>query len=109
MGGIASQGSIFFRGRAVGREETVIQSETAPLALIIAESEGHEHLEKKKTVCGVQQRTWEARRTYFNRGRIVRAQMMQLTPPITSSVEGTGPVGAQMPLSTYKGEVPISL
>jgi len=46
VGGIASQGPILFWGHAVWREETVRKSETAPLALIIAEPEGHEHLGK---------------------------------------------------------------
>lgn len=41
-------------------------------------------------------------------GRIVNDQKMALTPPITSSWEGTGPVGDQMPFKTYKGDVPMS-
>jgi len=46
VGGIASQDTILFWGRTVWREETVIKSETSPLALIIAKLEGHEHLGK---------------------------------------------------------------
>ena len=45
----------------------------------------------------------------MNSGRMVRAQIIQLMPPITSSDDGTGPVAGQIPLSVYKGEVPISL
>ena len=34
--------------------------------------------------------------------------MMALIPPMISSLEGTGPDDDQIPLSTYKGDVPIS-
>ena len=46
--------------------------------------------------------------TYFNKGRIVRAHMIALIPPMTSSFGGTGPPVGQIPLSTYRGDVPIS-
>jgi len=46
--------------------------------------------------------------TYFTNGKIVRAHIMALIPPMTSSLEGTSPVAGQIPFSTYKGEVPIS-
>lgn len=48
------------------------------------------------------------RRTYLRRGSNVSAQRIALIPPITSSFEGTGPVAGQMPLRTYRGEVPMS-
>jgi len=46
--------------------------------------------------------------TYLRRGINVRDQTMALRPPITSSLGGTGPDVGQIPLRTYKGEVPIS-
>lgn len=34
--------------------------------------------------------------------------MMALIPPMISSLGGTGPDDGQIPLSTYKGDVPMS-
>lgn len=34
--------------------------------------------------------------------------MIALTPPMMSSFDGTSPVEGQMPLRTYKGEVPTA-
>lgn len=46
--------------------------------------------------------------TYFTRGRSDIAQIMALTPPITSSREGVPLWGGQIPFRTYNGEVPMS-
>lgn len=46
-------------------------------------------------------------RTYLRKGRMVIAQKMAETPPITSSLLGTGPDEGQIPLRTYSGEVPV--
>jgi len=48
-------------------------------------------------------------RTYLRRGNNVRDHIMALKPPMTSSVEGAGPLGGQIPFRTYKGDVPMSL
>ena len=46
--------------------------------------------------------------TYLQSGRRVKDQTIALTPPMISSLGGTGPDGDQIPFSTYKGEVPMS-
>jgi hypothetical protein len=46
--------------------------------------------------------------TYLRRGRNVRDQTMALIAPMTSSLGGTGPDVGQIPLRTYRGDVPIS-
>jgi hypothetical protein len=44
--------------------------------------------------------------TYLTSGIRVIAQMIAEIPPITSSSGGASPEDGQMPLSTYRGEVP---
>ena len=46
--------------------------------------------------------------TYLQNGRRVKDQIMALIHPMTSSFGGAGPDDDQMPLSTYKGDVPMS-
>ena len=47
-------------------------------------------------------------RTYLMSGSNVKAQIIALMPPMTSSVEGTGPVAGHNPLRVYNGDVPMS-
>lgn len=48
------------------------------------------------------------RLTYLQNGRRVKDQMIALIHPMISSFGGAGPDDDQMPLSTYKGDVPMS-
>lgn len=43
----------------------------------------------------------EKERTYLIRGKMVMAHIIAEIPPITSSVEGTGPDDGHIPLRTY--------
>ena len=49
-----------------------------------------------------------ARLTYLQNGRRVKDQIMALIHPMISSFGGAGPEDGQIPLSTYKGDVPMS-
>lgn len=48
------------------------------------------------------------KRTYLHKGKSVKAHMIALIPPITSSFGGTGPLEGHSPFSVYRGEVPMS-
>lgn len=47
-------------------------------------------------------------RTYLIKGSNVKAQMIALIPPMTSSAEGAGPVAGHKPFTVYSGDVPMS-
>ena len=103
---VAGQDSIALGVLVGGRVQPLEQSETSSLPLSGAELQADENLRNALSqgspghICGAL--------TYFNSGISVMAHMIALIPPITSSLDGAGPLAAQIPFKTYKGDVPMS-